>query len=469
MQEWSALETDMYQFKMAAVYYSLGVESTPATFDLFIRKMPQTRNYFVVAGIEEALKFLSEYRLTKEDVEYLRQDPGLSSQPEAFFDYLQALRFEGDVWTMREGTPAFGEEPIMIVRAPVAQGQLVETYLENVVGSRTMFASKASRLMDVISPQVGIEFGTRRSQDPKAATACARSAYIAGFSATSNVEAGRRYGVPVVGTMAHSIIMFFDVEGEPDVFRAYAKVFPKSSIFLVDTYDSERGLKNAIMVGKEMKAVGERLIGIRQDHDPGDLAGWSRDARKACEDEGLKEAEISLSGNLNEYRIAQLKADRVDCQTWDVGTALSTSSDAPSVDIVYKLSEVVGKMRMKVTPDKDTLPGFKQVRRYVNPYTNKFYRDEIGLMSEQFRSDAMPLLKKVMENGKIIANLPSLKETRDYAAEQKRKLPYELKRLEKAQYSVSRSAKLKALQGSLRTDINKRVEAALEKARSRVG
>ncbi|MGA3020744.1 MAG: nicotinate phosphoribosyltransferase [Candidatus Micrarchaeales archaeon] len=454
MKENNSLKTDLYQLTMAAGYVREGMADTMSTFDLFIRRLPETRNYLLISGIEESLNYLESFRFDADQISYLKSLPSFSSQEEIFFNKLESLRFRGDVWAVREGTPLFAKEPIIVVRAPIIEAQLVETYLENVIGSQTMFASKASRIFDVAAPKTLIEFGTRRSHDPEAAIACARASYIAGFEGSSNVEAGKRYGIPAIGTMAHSFVMSFDSELE--AFRSYAKTFPKNTVLLVDTYDTEAGIRNAITVAKEMESRGEHLRGVRIDS--GDLSGMSKLARKLFDEAKLKDISIFLSSDLDEIKIAQLKRDGADCQMYAVGTMLSTSSDAPNLPIVYKLAEhetAPGVMTpcIKVSEGKTTLPGLKQVYRHSS--NSRFTRDEICLATER-RPDARPLLEKVMEHGKIIARMPTINETREYATDQRNRLPSELRGLEQSAYTVEVSHELSQLQAVLVKEITER-------------
>jgi nicotinate phosphoribosyltransferase len=462
MQENNALKTDFYQLTMAAGYEANGNADKMATFDLFVRKLPQGRNYLMVAGIEDGLNYLSDFHFTSKQIDYLKQRQQFSTQPESFFERLATLHFDGDVWAMKEGTIAFGNEPIMIIQSKMIEAQIVETYLENVVGSQTMFASKASRIMDVVYPDVAVEFGTRRSQDPEAAVKCARAAYIAGFAGTSNAEAGFRYDIPVVGTMAHSFVMDFD--NELEAFFAYAKAFPKNATLLVDTYDIEAGVRNAITVAKKMEEEGLHLKGIRIDSS--DLAAASKMARKLLNEAGLEEVEIVLSSDLDENKIAQLKRDGANCQVWAVGTALATSSDHPNLPIVYKLAQRQTKESrivpcIKVAEGKITLPGLKQVYRYVDKESNTFKWDKIGLANESFEG-LEPLLEKVMEGGRIIVDRPSINEIRAHAEEQKKMLPAALRGLEKAAYAVVLSTKLESLQSKMVADVNERVSASIK-------
>lgn len=444
MNESNALKTDLYQLTMIAGYEAEGKNQQLATFELFVRKLPQSRNYLLASGINEALQALIEMRFTEKQIDYVKSLPSFKHAPASFFDTLRKFKFDGDVWAVKEGTPVFGNEPMLAVRAPLCQSQLLETYLLNVVGASTMFASKASRIVDAAAPAGVMEFGTRRSHNPEAAIACARAAYIAGCIGTSNVEAGFRHGVPLMGTMAHSFVMSFD--SELDAFRAYARTFPKNSVFLVDTYDIEQGIKNAITVAKEMEKAGNRLFGIRIDSD--DLAKWSKIARVMMDKEGLQYVGVTLSNDLDENSITQLRSNGARFESVGVGTMLATSKDAPNLGVVYKLCEIEvnGQMepRIKVSEGKTTLPGLKQVYRFMGE-DGKFSHDEICLANEQ-RAGAEPLLSKVVENGKLTASLPSLEQLRNYTREQKDRIPANMRGLLQEAYSVVPSNKLAMLQ-----------------------
>ncbi len=420
--------TDLYQLTMMAADHYAGRGDKVSTFDLFVRRLPAQRNYLVACGLEEAVGYLGGLRFTGQQIGYLRSLPEFADKPE-FLERLGSLGFTGDLWAAREGTPVFGNEPMLTVRAPLLEAQLVETHLLTLMGSRTMFAAKAARIVEATAPMSAMEFGTRRSHDPEAAIACARSAYIAGFVGTSNVEAGMRYGIPITGTMAHSFIMGFGtgtkngIDPELEAFRAYAKAFPRKTVLLVDTYDTIEGTKKAIIVAKEMEASGERLFGIRIDS--ADLAKDSAAARDLLDSAGLKYVNIVLSNDLDEEKIAVLKANDARFNSVGVGTMVATSCDAPNLGVVYKLAEQEenGMMtpRIKSSEGKVTLPGLKQVYRYADK-NGGIDHDEICLAAEP-APWATPLLQKVMEKGKLVSELPTLEEIRGYAREQRARLP----------------------------------------------
>ncbi len=411
--------TDLYQLTMMAADYDAHKAEKLSTFDLFVRKLPKERDFLVACGLEEAIKYLQNLKFTKDQIDYLSTLPEFSDKKD-FLEKLKSFKFTGDVWAVKEGTPIFANEPILTIRAPTFQAQLVETYLLGIIGSRTMFASKAARIVEAAHPASAIEFGTRRSHDPEAAIGCARASYIAGFAGTSNLEAGRRYGIPVMGTMAHSFVMGFTksdgADPELEAFRSYAKSFPEKTVLLVDTYDTEEGIKKAIDVAKEMEARGQRLFGIRIDS--GDLAQYSEFARYMLDSNGLKYVKIMLSNDLDENKIAKLKVDNARFDSVGVGTMLATSSDAPNLGIVYKLVEQEdenGKItpRMKTSTGKTTLPCLKAVHRHSR--NGEYYMDEICLPGEPYLNGARPILQMVMRNGTLLSKLPTLEEIKSYA------------------------------------------------------
>ena len=296
-QENMSLFTDFYELTMCASYFD-NKNFEPATFDLFIRRLPENRSYFLFAGLEEALQYLQSIKFTEEHLAYLKKQ----GFKEDFLDYLRGFRFTGDVWAVPEGTVAFPNEPLIRVTAPIIEAQLVETFLLNTVNLQTMIATKASRVVHAAKGKSVIEFGLRREPGIDAGMKVARSSYIAGCQGTSNVLAGQAYGIPVFGTMAHSFIMSYPKE--IDAFRAFAKTFPNKSTLLIDTYDDISGAEKAAVVAKELEAKGFRLGGVRLDS--GDLAQTSKKVRKILDDQGLAYVKIFASGDLDEYKIEEL-------------------------------------------------------------------------------------------------------------------------------------------------------------------
>ena len=411
-----SLFTDFYELTMCASYFD-NKNFEPATFDLFIRRLPENRSYFLFAGLEEALQYLQTIKFTEEQLAYLKKQ-GFKWD---FLDYLRNFKFTGEVWAIPEGTVAFPNEPLIRVTAPIIEAQLVETFLLNTVNLQTMIATKASRVVHAAKGKSVIEFGLRREQGIDAGMKVARSSYIAGCQGTSNVLAGQIYGIPVFGTMAHSFIMSYPKE--IDAFRAFSKTFPNKSTLLIDTYDNISGAEKAAVVAKELESEGFRLGGVRLDS--GDLGGDSKKVRKMLDDQGLSYVKIFASGDLDEFKIQELLASGAQIDSFGVGTKMGTSADRPYLDVIYKLCETMtgnGEFSpiMKLSKDKITLPGRKQVYRFKNKIGD-YEKDVIALADEKMQGD--PLLVKVMAKGKIIYKLPSIDEIRLISAQNLSKLP----------------------------------------------
>ncbi len=438
-QENMSLFTDYYELTMCAAYFD-NQNFEPATFDLFIRRLPENRSYFMFAGLEQALLYLQSIKFTEEQLVYLKKQ-GFNQQ---FLDYLKKFKFTGDVWAVPEGTVAFPNEPLIRITAPIIEAQIVETFLLNTVNLQTMIATKASRVVHAAKGKAVIEFGLRREPGIDAGMKVARSSYIAGCQGTSNVLAGMAYGIPVFGTMAHSFIMSYPKE--LDAFRAFLKTFPNKSTLLIDTYDDIAGAEKAVIVAKELEAKGFRLGGVRLDS--GDLAESSKKIRKILDDNGLEYVKIFASGDLDEFKLSELQSSGAKIDAFGVGTKMGTSADRPYLDVIYKLSETMPAPEvfspiMKLSKDKNTLPGRKQVYRFKDAAGN-FMRDVISLADEKIGGE--PLLTKVMNGGKLTYQLPTLNEIRVYAAENLAKLPEPCKALTNAQeYPVELSLNLQNL------------------------
>jgi nicotinate phosphoribosyltransferase len=415
----SALSTDLYELTMVGGYYVTGL-SDRATFDLFVRQLPPTRNYLVAAGLEQAIDFLESLHFTDEEIDYLRTVPALAGLPRAFFDdYLAGLRFTGDVSAIEEGTPVFAQEPLMRVTAPLAEAQLVETALIAEVMFPTAVASRASRVVEAAGGRGVMEFGARRAHGIDAGIRAARAAYIAGFDSSSIVEAGRRFGIPLSGTMAHSWVMAF--ADELSAFRAYVRVFGDRAVFILDTYDALAAARMIAASGLKPKAV--RL-------DSGDLIAISREVRRIFDEHGLRDTAIVASGDLDELRIAEIVASGAPIDGFGVGTAISTSSDAPALSGVYKLAGIERDRRfvpvIKTSPGKRTYPGRKQVWRV--------FRDGVAIEDVLALTDAVPpagghpLLQEVMRNG-VRLSRPPLTAIRERCRERIAQLPHDVRRL----------------------------------------
>jgi nicotinate phosphoribosyltransferase len=451
-EENMSMFTDLYELTMCASYFD-NKKFEPATFDLFIRRMPPNRSYFLFAGLEQVLLFLKRIKFKEEHIAFLKKQ----GFKEDFLDYLKNFKFTGEVWAVPESTIVFPNEPLIRVTAPIIEAQLIETFLLNTVNLQTMIATKASRVVNAAKTKPIIEFGLRREHGTDAGIKVARCTYIAGCSGTSNVLAGQKYGIPIFGTMAHSFVMSF--EREIDSFRAFTKTFPDKSTLLIDTFDNIKGAENAATVAKELEKKGFRLGAVRLDS--GDLVKISKEVRELLDKNGLDYVKIFASGDLDEYKIEELLKKGAKIDSFGVGTKMGTSDDRPYVDVIYKLCEKMnekGKFSpiMKLSQGKITLPGRKQVFRFMDKRGN-FLKDMITLDYEKI-DEGEPLLIKVMEKGRIIYDLPSLEEIRKMASENVSRLPEKYKKLKSApRYPVKLSRGLSRLMREL-TEKIKRIE-----------
>ncbi len=439
----SALLTDLYELTMAAGFVAAGKHRDTATFELFARRLPPNRNFLVAAGLAQALDYLATLRFTSEEIGYLRGLPQFARAPEEFFSLLATLRFTGDVFAVPEGTPVFPGEPMLTVRAPLVEAQIVETYLLATISFQTMIASKAARLTAAAGGRSVIEFGTRRAHSPAAGTLAARAAYIGGCLGTSNTQAGFQFGIPVYGTAAHSWVQSFP--REEDAFRALQSLLGESTVHLIDTYNTHEGARRAARLGAP-------LWGVRIDS--GDLLALSREVRAILDAAGLPAAKIMVSGDLTEERVRALAAAGAPIDALGVGTDLATSGDAPNLGAVYKLVEIKssGENRptFKRSAEKATLPGAKQVFRYED-------RDVIGCSWECIgcgdNSSVQALLSPVMIQGEIGGRLPSAKEARARATASIAALPAAIRSLDpppEPGYPVTISPALRELEEGTR-------------------
>jgi len=448
-EENMSMLTDLYELAMCASY-SDNKKSEPATFDLFIRRLPPNRSYFLFAGLEQVLLFLEKVRFNEEHINFLKKQ-GFKDE---FLDYLRNFKFTGEVWSIPEGTIVFPNESLIRVTAPIIEAQLIETFILNTVNLQTTIATKASRVVSAAKGRPVIEFGLRREHGTDAGMKVARCSYMAGCNGTSNVLAGMKYGIPIFGTMAHSFVMLF--EREIDSFRAFVKTFPDKSTLLIDTFDDIKGAEKAVIVAKELEERGFKLGGVRLDS--GDLPELSKKVRELLNGNGLKYVKIFASGDLDEYKVEELLMEGAKIDAFGVGTKMGTSADRPYVDIIYKLSEKINEKGefspiMKLSKGKATLPGRKQVFRFKDERSN-FVKDVIALEDEKINGE--PLLVKVMEKGKIIYDLPSLETIRKRALESLSKLPDKYKKLKGApRYPVELSLELKKLMKKLRGKLKK--------------
>ncbi len=431
MTQYLGIATDLYQLTMAAGYHAHQRNET-ATFELFVRKLPPHRSFLMVAGIAQALEYLQALRFSNEEISYLKSLPMFAHVSEEFFVYLREFKFTGDVWATPEGTIAFPNEPILRITAPLIEAQILETYLLATINFQTLIATKAARIVSAANGCGIVEFGTRRAHGMDAGLHAARASFIGGCVGTSNVEAGLRFGLPVFGTAAHSWVMSF--ENEFDSFTAFHKIFPEHTTLLLDTYDTLAAAKMATKIGSSLRGV--RL-------DSGDLLTMSKQVREILDAGGLQQTKIMASGDLDEEKIADLLAQDAPIDLFGVGTDLSTSRDAPALAGVYKLVELNGKPKMKLSQDKATYPYCKQVWR-VSDKDEIFQHDIIGLATES-HPDAKPLLQQVMQSGKLLDAQATLQNMQTLAHEQLQKLPAKYKLLtDAATYPVNFSTQLES-------------------------
>jgi nicotinate phosphoribosyltransferase len=452
------LMIDLYELTMAASYCALGFNQA-ASFYLSVRRMPAKRGFLVAAGIDRVLEALEQFRFGPAALEYL--DSLKLFGPE-FLAMLSRLRFTGDVHALPEGTIFFEQEPILEVRAPLIEAQIIETLVLNQIGMASLVASKAARCVIAARGRRLIDFGLRRSQGADAGLIAARSSYLAGFAGTSNVLAGRRYGIPLNGTMAHSYVMAHNSERE--AFDNFVALFPQMSTLLVDTYDTVRGVENAARVARDLKEKGLKLQAVRLDG--GDLVDLSIRARRILDQNGLKEVAIFASGNLDEYRINELLRAGAPIDAFGVGTGMVTGGDAAALDAGYKLAEYQGVARLKTSQGKLSLPGRKQIFRAINA-NGGFYGDLIGLDDEgtttvarEFKpvpTEVAAMLTRQMVAGRRVEPRPTLAESRERLLQALARLENRYKDLERPEaYPVRNTAALSAMLTGERLRVEKR-------------
>ncbi len=398
-----ALLTDLYQLTMAQTYFQ-SQRLDPATFSLFIRSYPPNRGYFVAAGLQDVLEFLEQFAVDSTGIDYLHSRRLFADD---FLDLLKGLKFTGDVWAIPEGRLAFKDEPFLEVTAPIIEAQIVETFIINQVNLQSLIATKAARCVHAAGGRAVVDFALRRAHGIDAGMKVARASYLAGFTGTSNVRAGQEYGIPIVGTMAHSFVSSF--EREMDAFRAFIASFPNNSILLIDTYDTLAGARKAVEIAKEMAANGQQLQGVRIDS--GDLKKLAIEVRRIFDEAGLKSVKIIGSGGLDEFDLADFTVADVPYDSYGVGTKMGVSADAPWFDIAYKLIEYGERPVLKLSTGKVSWPGKKQVFR-MRDERGQLQKDVIALREENIPG-ADPLLQKVMASGEVAVRCPTLEEIRD--------------------------------------------------------
>jgi nicotinate phosphoribosyltransferase len=413
-----ALLTDLYELTMLQAYWHLGMAET-ATFSLFVRRLPDTRNYLLACGIDHALDAMAALRFSEDHLAYLS---GLGLFRTGFLDWLRTFRFRGDVYAVAEGTPVFAQEPILEVVAPIAQAQLMETVVMNQVHVQTVIASKAARVVSAADGRTVVDFGLRRAPSLEGGLKLARASYLAGVHSTSNVLAGQRYGIPVAGTMAHSFIQAFDDERE--AFRAFTDLYPDTTL-LVDTYDTLQGVTRVVQLAHELGPE-FRVRALRLDS--GDLAELGRAARRLLDEAGLARVQLFASGGLDEYAIRDLLAAGVPFDGFGVGTRMAVSEDAPSLDIAYKLTRYAGRDRLKLSTGKPSLPGQLQIFRVEK--NGRASHDVLGLSGEE--QDGRPLLHCQMRRGERLEPALPLHVQRQHTRARIAALPAALHALEPA-------------------------------------
>ena len=471
------LLTDLYQLTMMSGYLREGRKDEIAVFDVFFRQNGMI-TYSIACGLEQTVNYLLNLKFGEEELSYLRS---LGIFDEEFLDFLKDFKFTGDVYAVPEGTIVFPGEPILTVKAPIMQAQLVETAILNNINFQTLIATKAAKIRYAAKNDLVMEFGLRRAQAPDAGIYGARAAVIGGCDSTSNVLAGEMFDIPVAGTHAHSWVMNF--KDEYTAFKAYAEVFPDNALLLVDTFDTlKQGVPNAIKVFRELRAKGYEPKGIRLDS--GDLAYLSKKARQMLDDAGFPETKICASGDLDEYSINSLKNQGAAIDSWGVGTKLITSADMPALGGVYKLAaiiengEMMPKIKVSENVEKITNPGFKNIYRVYDKSTGKAEADFIFLRGEEFdvkkpltlthpterwkkitfeNYEIRALQIDVIKDGKLVYKLPKLKSIKAYAAKELDSFWDEYKRLDKPHvYKVDLSDKLWELKTAMLDEIRSR-------------
>lgn len=412
----NALLTDLYELTMAAGFFEAGKAAQVATFELSVRRLPVHRNYVVAAGLPQVVEYLQNLRFEAAEIDYLRGLPQFAGATSGFFDYLASFQFTGDLFAVPEGTVLFAGEPMLTIRAPIIEAQIPETYLLSAITFQTLIATKAARCAAAAGGRAVVEFGTRRAHTPEAGVLGGRAAYIGGCAGTSNTLAGYRFGIPVMGTSAHSWVMSFPCE--EGAFRKLQKLLGAATVQLLDTYDTLEAAHRAVQVGGP-------LWGVRLDS--GDFDQLSRGVRKILDEGGLPEAKIMASGDLDEQKIRQLVRAGAPIDAFGVGTQLATSADAPNMGTIYKLVEVeicgIKRYTAKYSDEKGSYPGAKQVFRDK-------HRDVIARSGECGNGEA--LLRPVLLGGQLIEPLPGIEQARQRAAESIARLPEKLRQLEVA-------------------------------------
>ncbi|MGA8652414.1 MAG: nicotinate phosphoribosyltransferase [Xanthobacteraceae bacterium] len=452
----SALLTDLYQINMMQAYLDLGSTDT-AVFELFVRNLPPRRGFLLAAGLEQALQFLETLQFSSAEIEWLKSTGRFRVN---LIDYLASLRFTGDVHAIPEGTVFFANEPILRVTAPLPQAQLVESRLINIMHYQTLIAAKAARMMLAAPNKVLVDFGFRRAHGAEAGLMAARASYITGFAGTATVLAGQEFGIPIYGTMAHSFIESFDDESA--AFTAFAQSRPDNLVLLIDTYDTDAAARKVVALAPKLKQAGITIRGVRLDS--GHLIALSRSVRAILDAGGLRDVTIFASGGLDEDQLAAFAQQDAPIDGLGIGTSMTTSSDVPALDVVYKLQEYAGVARRKRSANKATWPGRKQVwRRYGAD--GRMARDTLSLEpapggGARAEENGEPLVQLVMTGGRRVAPAPSLDDIRRHSKRELERLSEPLRRLQPdAVYPVDVAGVLRELAG----EVDRRILAQSEK------
>jgi nicotinate phosphoribosyltransferase len=440
------LLTDLYQLAMMQAYVAEG-ETGTAVFEFFARKLPTRRGFLVAAGLEQAIDFLEGLRATREDLDWLAQSGRFDR---TLIDYLKDFRFSGDVHAMPEGTVFFADEPILRVTAPLPEAQYVETRLINILHFQSLIAAKAARIALAAPGKLLVDFGLRRAHGAEAGLLAARASFIGGFSGTATMQAGRDFGVPTYGTMAHSFVQAFDDESA--AFESFARARPEGLVLLIDTYDTEAAARKVVALAPKLKAMGVTIGGVRLDS--GDLGDLAKKVRDILDQGGLPTVSIFASGGLDEDGILALMRAGAPIDGFGVGTSLTTSSDLPALDCAYKLQEYKGLARRKRSAGKATWPGRKQVWRQYG-LDGRMAGDIVS--TEDDHQEGTPLIRPVMRKGRRIGPSSELAEIREHAAREIANLPQTLQRLETGvEYPVRISERLRQLAVEVDRRIDKR-------------
>ncbi len=433
------LLTDLYELTMAQSYFDAKMNGV-AVFDFFVRNLKK-RSYLLSAGLEQVIYYLENLKFSKEDIEYLKTTGKFSDD---FLDYLKSFRFTGNLYAVDEGEIVFENEPILTIEAPLIEAQIVETFIINTMQISTLVATKALRCYSVAGKSLLVDFGLRRAHGTDAGMKAARSAYIGGFIGTSNVLASKCFGIPFFGTMAHSFILAH--KDEKEAFTHFLKSYPENSTLLVDTFDTIKGVENAVEAVKRSGLKSFR--GIRLDS--GEIVKLAKECRGILDRAGFEDTMIFVSGGLNEYKIKEYLDAETPIDGWGVGTELVVSADVPFLDCAYKLVEYDNEPKIKLSPKKVTLPGKKQIfRKYSDGIIKS---DTIGLDDEDI--DGLPLMKRYIFAGELQRDLPSLDEIRKKALDSFDTLPPELKDINSDEaIKPSLGSKLQKLLNSLKIEL----------------